>query len=582
VNFVSIAVLLLASFSFSGQAQNADPGLQVRSEIPEALAGFPGATAEWWAAAQAQISQAVGEQPGLSPIPDWSAFGESPGDIFGVIVASAGDVNGDGYTDLAVSAHGYSSNTGKVYVFHGSASGLSNAPEWSAVGDTTGILFGNSLASAGDVNGDGYADLAVGATGYSSGTGKEYVYYGSAVGLSASPDWTAVGETVDSFFGIAASARDVNSDGFADLVIGAPGYPFSNFTGKAYVYHGSATGLSASPDWVTVGENLSGYGTSVASAGDVNGDGYADLVVGADAYSDGLGKAYVYHGSATGLSASPDWVAVGENLSGFGAWVAPAGDVNGDSYADLAIGATYYNSSTGKAYVFHGSASGLSASADWSAIGEAEENYFTWQLSSGGDLDGDGYDDLVIGAPGYDTGNFVGKAYVYQGSAVGLSVNADWSATGEAEFNNFGESVTSAGDVNGDGYEDLAIGAPGINDFSGKAFVFHGSAIPAGCTSNCLRVTAIRFRPDLSSLIAVVAIRDENGAAVPGAAVSVRWDLPGGGVLEQVKNTDASGSASFRVKGGSGTYTITITDAILAGYTFDPLNSTILSKSISK
>jgi hypothetical protein len=87
---------------------------------------------------------------------------------------------------------------------------------------------------------------------------------------------------------------------------------------------------------------------------------------------------------------------------------------------------------------------------------------------------------------------------------------------------------------------------------------------------------------DLAGVFASVKIRDENGAAVPGAAVSVHWDLPGDGVLEQVKNTDASGSATFRVKGGAGTYTITVTDAVLTGYTFDPLNSTILSRSITK
>jgi hypothetical protein len=136
--------------------------------------------------------------------------------------------------------------------------------------------------------------------------------------------------------------------------------------------------------------------------------------------------------------------------------------------------------------------------------------------------------------------------------------------------------------VNGDGYADLAVGASRHNSDTGKAYVYHGSAILAGCTSGCLRVAEIEMRTDIKNIYATVTIRDENGAAIPRAAVTARWDLPGGSTLDQTKITDATGSASFNVKGRSGTYTITITDAVLAGYTFDPLNSTILSKSITK
>ena len=121
---ISIAGLLLASYSFSGQAQIGSPILPDGVPMPEALAGFPGATAEWWAAAQAELHQELGQELDLNASPDWSAVGQAQGDRFGIRVASAGDVNGDGYADLAIGADNYNS-VGKAYVYHGSA-GLLN------------------------------------------------------------------------------------------------------------------------------------------------------------------------------------------------------------------------------------------------------------------------------------------------------------------------------------------------------------------------------------------------------------------------------------------------------------------------
>jgi hypothetical protein len=581
LNFFSIAALLLVSFSFGGSTQATSPTLPTELVVPDSIAGIPGVTGEWWSAVQAQLPQDLGAVPELSTTPDWSAQGFDELNSFGFSTASVGDVNGDGYADLAVGAYRLNTFTGIAYVYHGSASGLSLTANWSVVGEATNSNFGYSVSSAGDVNGDGYSDLVVGAYGYNNATGKAYVYHGSASGLSASADWTAVGEAAGSYFGLsAASARDVDADGYADLAVGAPFN--NNSTGKAYVYRGSVGGLSASADWSAAGEATSNaFGGSIASAGDVNGDGYADLTVGAWGFASNTGKAYVYHGSASGLSPTSAWSAVGEATGDFfSRWVAPAGDVNGDGYADLGVGAFGYSNITGKIYIYHGSVGSLSLTADWNAVGEAANNYFGRSVASAGDVNGDGYTDLAVGAWGYSSGT--GKAYIYHGSASGLSTNAGWSAVGEGTSDNFGLSVASAGDVNGDGFSDLAVGAPGYNFNMGKAYVYHGSAVPAGCTTNCLRVAAIGMRVDPSFVHASVTVRDENSSPVPRAVVSVRWDLPGGGEQELTKKTNASGVASFRVSGGVGTYTITVNDVVLAGYAFDPENSAILSKSITK
>jgi len=177
-------------------------------------------------------------------------------------------------------------------------------PPWTALGENDGDEFGFAVGTAGDVNGDGYADLVVGASGYGALRGKVYVYHGGSTGLTTGPaDWTAGGENDDDLFGCAVgTAGDVNGDGYDDLVVGASDYAISR--GKVYVYHGGSTGLTAGPaDWTAGGENGGDhFGYAVGTAGDVNGDGYADLVVGADYYDSVRGKVYVYHGGSTGLT----------------------------------------------------------------------------------------------------------------------------------------------------------------------------------------------------------------------------------------------------------------------------------------
>ena len=425
------------------------------------------------AAAADKVHLYLGGADGPETGTAWNATGEAAYDRFGNSVATAGDVNGDGYADVIVGAHYYSSFTGKAYLYLGCADGPATGAAWTATGEAADSYFGHSVATAGDVNGDGYSDVVVGADRSNSYTGKAYLYLGGISGLSESAGWVATGEVVGDRFGYSvATAGDANGDGYSDVVVGA--YANSGSTGKAYLYTGGAGGLSTSTAWTASGEAVSDrFGTPVATAGDVNGDGYSDVVIGAERNAGSTGKAYLYLGGIGGLSTGAAWTATGEAASDFfGCSVASAGDVNGDGYSDVVVGAYGNTSSRGKAYLYLGRFGGLSAGAAWTATGELIGNYFGGTVASAGDVNGDGNSDVIVGAHANFSSR--GKVYLFLGGAGTLTAGPSWTAVGEAANDRFGFSVATAGDVNGDGYSDLAVGAYGSASSAGKAHLFLG------------------------------------------------------------------------------------------------------------
>jgi len=418
--------------------------------------------------------------------PSWTASGENSGDSFGAKVAPAGDVNGDGFADVAVWASNYDRTRGKIYVFLGSPRGLSDTAAWAVQGENQGDEYGHSFGTTGDVNGDGLGDFIVAAQGYSPpgkvGAGKAYLYLGSKQGLSTEPAWKQVGHAAEELFGdCSGRAGDINGDGLSDVVIGA--YGFDHFRGAAYLFYGSKTSvLSNRPAWRGVGEaRADWYGYSVFSLGDVRHDGTTGLLIGAKQAAKGplnhVGKAYAYYGSQKGLSSKSSWKAVGEGAQDLFGWRGiSAGDVNGDGFQDVAIAAYLADgpaSDAGKVYVYEGSAKGLSTIPSWTMTGEKAGAFFGMTIGAG-DFNQDGYSDLLVGSPNYPGG---GKIYLYLGGPQGLSKTPSWTAEGEKEGDQFGTYLANAGDVNGDGFPDVIVGAPFASaegKKAGKVYLFYG------------------------------------------------------------------------------------------------------------
>ncbi|MDM8530176.1 FG-GAP-like repeat-containing protein, partial [Anaerolineales bacterium HSG25] len=424
--------------------------------------------------------------------PVWTVEGAQSEAQLGWSVNSAGDVNGDGYIDVVISANGYDAGLGRqqgrIYLYYGSPNGLSETPDWLMDGTQIGREFGNAVSTAGDVNADGFADLIVAANRYDAPTEKEagqvYLYYGSTDGLPDTPAWIMTQARGQARFGSAVgTAGDVNGDGYSDIIVGANKYSGSEGyeeEGRVFLYYGSPDGAGQNAAWSAAGKEAGlQFGSSVGTAGDVNGDGFADMIIGARG---DMGQVQVYHGSATGLSFSPDWQVEGkQRQANFGGSVSTAGDVNGDGYSDVIIGSSRYDhkgQNVGRAYLYLGSADGLSDTPSWITTGERENGQLGFAVGTSVDMNRDGYSDLIISQP---FGTEPAQVLVYHGGPTGVSPAPSWVLESDQADSWFGFALSPIGDVNGDDCSDIVVSAvrhTAVLTHEGQSLVYYGQPCP--------------------------------------------------------------------------------------------------------
>lgn len=342
--------------------------------------------------------------------------------------------------------------------------------------DTYFNKFGISVSGIGDVNGDNYDDVIVGSNGWGgdgSGDlppgfacyGRVYIYYGGS-SMDNNADLIMSGTGENDCFYLVSGAGDVNGDNYDDVIVGAG----CAYYEAVFIYFGGSP-MDDIADVIVSNDDVPWSGgnwcADVSGAGDLNGDGYDDVIVGGT-----NGTVWIFYGGSS-MDNQPDLVISRwqQGRSMFGRNVSGAGDVNGDSYDDVIVGDRYPPSDS-RAYIFFGG-NPMDDISDVTMIGN--EFYYSQDVSGVGDVNGDNYDDVIVGAANHYNSPDPSRAYIYFGGSS-MNGTADVILTGKGLGTRFGRSLSGAGDINQDNYDDVIVGSYNYQPDAGRVYIYHGGS----------------------------------------------------------------------------------------------------------
>jgi ankyrin repeat protein/transglutaminase-like putative cysteine protease len=403
-------------------------------------------------------------------------FTGDPNSRLGQTITLGKDINGDGYDDMIIGAPRFKKDKGRVYVYCGGENPTFGAPDLTLTGEDIDSRFGHTIEMA-DFNNDNYADVAIGAPGYNFWQGRAYIYYGGP-DFDATADKVFDGErgTTGAFGKVAAG--DMNNDGCADLLVSA--LWFDSKRGRAYLFYGApGRHMDTVCDLTFDGENPNDeFGRPPPAVGDVDGDHCDDVIIGTRDYPSGKehGRAYLYYGAeGTSMDNICDLTFNHQTPNDEFATIVDIFDIDSDGFGDIIITARRSDHYRGQVYLYWGS-DRKSMDTTYDKCFTGEDNAPMLGSVTCGDVNNDGYGDLLLGGLNYPNGNLKGRAYLYYGNTKGLvDTTCDLTFSGENDADRFGFG-SAIGDINGDNFADVLIGARTFksNSFQGRAYLYYG------------------------------------------------------------------------------------------------------------
>ncbi|MBL7187268.1 MAG: FG-GAP repeat protein [Phycisphaerae bacterium] len=435
--------------------------------------------------ASKEMALAKGWKDGSEGIADVVFNGEATGvQEFGSGIWSGGDINGDGYDDILISAPRWNESRGRVYLYYGGASIDPSYPDITFSGQDPNTHLGDYRGSSScDVNLDGYDDILIGAWGYNNYTGRVYIHYGGPK-IDTQADMVLDGEPgQEGWFGLEVTSSDIDDDGHEDVLVSAQNY--NNGVGRVYIFWGNP--MDTSPDVLLDGEGYpegkpkpalgwetqGWFGRRIDANGDINGDGYNDILVGARYAGEGFsGSAYLFlGGKKDDMDTVCDYVFPGESPRDEMGSSGRIFDIDRDGFDDVLVGARFAANYRGRVYIYWGADNFDGSQPDVVLEGEAGSIMGADEIVCGY-FNSDGYGDILVGAPAYLNR---GRAYIFHGNTQALmDQQADYIFDGESGHNGRFGIAASSGDFNNDNHDDIVIGAWGYNDRQGRAYLFYG------------------------------------------------------------------------------------------------------------